>query len=211
MKCAIGMALTVLLAAGATCAHEPDKDKDQPKQEEPKKQEPDKHAGQGQQKAHEHEPQQKSQQDEAKHQQEQQRDHQKKDEKGQADRNRETAKQQEQSSKQQQRADRDRVQQARHDNNNGQASPSQGDRAAHNGRRIRQEDFHAHFGRPHVFHVQRRDDHRFNYGGYWFQYQEAWPADWSYDDDVYIDEIDDEYYLIDPIHPGIRILVIIVD
>jgi hypothetical protein len=47
-------------------------------------------------------------------------------------------------------------------------------------------------------------------GGYWFEYTDPWPGDWSYDDDVYVDEIDGEYYLIDPVHPGIRVFVIVV-
>jgi hypothetical protein len=59
--------------------------------------------------------------------------------------------------------------------------------------------------------VERRDDRRFRYSGYWFEFAEPWPADWSYDDDVYVDDIDDEYYLIDPVHPGIRILVYVVE
>jgi hypothetical protein len=59
--------------------------------------------------------------------------------------------------------------------------------------------------------VERRDDRRFNYGGYWFQYSDSWPSGWSYDDDVYIDQVDDDYYLIDPVHPGVRIIVYVVD
>jgi hypothetical protein len=60
--------------------------------------------------------------------------------------------------------------------------------------------------------VRRSDDRRFNYGGYYFQYTDAWPSDWNYDnDDVYIDYIDGEYYLINPRHPGVRLLVVIAD
>jgi hypothetical protein len=57
----------------------------------------------------------------------------------------------------------------------------------------------------------QRGDRRFNYGGYYFQYSEAWPSDWDYNDDVYIDYIDGNYYLINPRHPGVRLLVVIVD
>jgi type IV secretory pathway VirB10-like protein len=87
----------------------------------------------------------------------------------------------------------------------------QAQRGGNNARRIPEENFRTHFGREHAFHVERRDDRRFNYGGYWFQYNEAWPAGWSYDDNVYVDEIDGEYYLIDPVHPGIRLLVIVAE
>jgi hypothetical protein len=80
------------------------------------------------------------------------------------------------------------------------------------GRRIPDEQFRVSFGREHSFHVRRSEDRRFNYGGYYFRYSEAWPSDWDYDrDDVYIDYIDGNYYLINPHHPGVRLLVIIAD
>lgn len=90
------------------------------------------------------------------------------------------------------------------------------DRNAHpeqhgNARRIPEEKFRASFGSSHHFHVERRDDRRFNYGGFWFTYSQAWPGDWDYNDDVYVDYIDGEYYLIDPRHPGVRLLVIVGD
>jgi hypothetical protein len=77
-------------------------------------------------------------------------------------------------------------------------------------RRIPDDRFRAHFGREHAFHVERRDDRRFRYSGYWFEYTEPWPSDWGYDDDVYVDEIDGEYYLIDSVHPTIQVLVVVV-
>lgn len=80
------------------------------------------------------------------------------------------------------------------------------------GRRIPDDQFRAHFGREHHFHVQR--DQIVNvsqpivvYGGYSWQLAEPWPSDWSYDDDCYIDEVDGEYFLFDVLHPGIRIAV----
>jgi hypothetical protein len=49
------------------------------------------------------------------------------------------------------------------------------------------------------------------YGGYSFQLVTAWPVDWGFDDDVYVDYVDDGYYLFDLLHPGIRIAVIVVE
>ena len=49
------------------------------------------------------------------------------------------------------------------------------------------------------------------YGGYQFQLVDAWPADWSYDDDCYIDYVDDGYYLFDVMHPGMRIAVFVIE
>lgn len=80
-----------------------------------------------------------------------------------------------------------------------------------NVRRVPEAKFRASFGREHHFHVERRDDRRFNYGGYWFVYNQPWPGDWDYNDDVYIDYIDGEYYLIDPRHSGVRLLVVVGD
>ncbi len=51
---------------------------------------------------------------------------------------------------------------------------------------------------------------RFQYGGYWFALVDAWPEDWAYPDDCYIDYIDDEYFLFDLLHPGVRIAVFVV-
>jgi hypothetical protein len=82
--------------------------------------------------------------------------------------------------------------------------------ARNSNRRIPQEKFQASFGREHHFHVQRRDDRRFAYGGYSFEYTDAWPAEWSWDDDVFIEEDDGVYYLVDLAHPGIRLVLEIV-
>jgi outer membrane biosynthesis protein TonB len=78
------------------------------------------------------------------------------------------------------------------------------------GRRIPPEKFQASFGREHHFRVARRDDRRFQYSGYWFEVVEVWPAGWSFDDDCYIEEDGDDYYLVDIVHPEIRVLVIVV-
>ncbi len=80
-----------------------------------------------------------------------------------------------------------------------------------NARRIPEVKFRASFGNEHHFHVERRDDRRFNYSGYWFTYSEPWPGDWDYNDDVYVEDIDGEYYLINPRHQGVRLLVIVGD
>jgi hypothetical protein len=46
---------------------------------------------------------------------------------------------------------------------------------------------------------------RFQYSGYWFGYNEPWPSDWYYTDDVYVEYVDSSYYLYNPRHPGIHI------
>jgi hypothetical protein len=204
MKLAIGTALFVLLAGTMAYAQEQEKEKEKPAPQQEKKQEPAKE----QPRAQEHQ-QQDRQQQEQRNAQEQQKDKQKvqaqQSEKERANaekQQQQTEKQQQQTAKQQQVAkqqERVNAQQAQRDGGN------------HNARRIREEDYRSHFGREHAFRVTRSDNRRFNYGGYWFVYNDPWPAGWSYSDDVYVDEIDGEYYLIDPVHPGIRLLIIVAD
>ena len=71
------------------------------------------------------------------------------------------------------------------------------------------EKFRAQIGREHHFHVSRSEDRRVSYGGYYFTYGEGWPSDWDYNDDVYIDYLDGQYYLIDLRHPGVRLLLVV--
>jgi hypothetical protein len=51
----------------------------------------------------------------------------------------------------------------------------------------------------------------FYYGGYSFEYVDAWPSYWSYDDDFYIESAGDDYYLYDLRHPEVHILVIAIE
>ena len=55
-----------------------------------------------------------------------------------------------------------------------------------------------------------RGQPHFQYGGYNFELVDAWPADWAYTDDCYIDYIDGEYFLFDLLHPGVRIALFVV-
>jgi hypothetical protein len=87
--------------------------------------------------------------------------------------------------------------------------------AGDRGRRIPDDQFRSHFGREHRFHVQRAQIVNVSqpvvvYGGYSFQLVDPWPAEWSYDDDCYIEDVDGEYFLYDVLHPGMRIAVFVV-
>ncbi len=88
-------------------------------------------------------------------------------------------------------------------------------RAGDHGRRIPDDQFRSHFGRQHTFHVERQQIVNVSqpvvvYRGYSFQLIDAWPSDWSYDDDCYVDDVDGEYFLYDVMHPGIRIAVFVI-
>jgi hypothetical protein len=82
----------------------------------------------------------------------------------------------------------------------------------HHGR-IPDDHFRANFGHEHVFVINRpviiEGQPRFQYGGYWFGFSQPWPGDWAYSDNVYVDYEDGDYYLYNPYHPGIRIVVIV--
>jgi hypothetical protein len=73
--------------------------------------------------------------------------------------------------------------------------------------RIPDDKFRSNFGHEHRFHFQRGWGQHFEYGGYAFVLSSPWPSAWSYDDYVYVDFIDGQYYLIDVVHPETRILV----
>lgn len=75
--------------------------------------------------------------------------------------------------------------------------------------RIPDDRFKAHFGREHHFHVGHPEvvegRPRFSYGGYSFIIVQAWPADWGYDDDVYIIDDGGVDHLCDLAHPGVQL------
>lgn len=85
-----------------------------------------------------------------------------------------------------------------------QARPEE--KNAHAGR-IPDDKFKANFGRQHSFRVSEGDyrNRRFQYGGYWFGFQSAWPSNWLYTQDVYVMEIDGVYYLCNPTYPGVNL------
>ncbi len=81
-------------------------------------------------------------------------------------------------------------------------------RAAGNGGRIPQARYKANFGREHTFRVSQAEysgGRRFQYGGYWFGFVDAWPSNWLYTQDVFVVEINGAYYLCNPSFPGVNV------
>jgi hypothetical protein len=95
----------------------------------------------------------------------------------------------------------------------GQGNARQGN--AKRGGHIPDEKFRTQFGRQHTFVVNRpvvvEGQPRFQYGGYWFEIVDPWPVEWAYTDDVYVDYVDGDYFLYDLLHPGVRIVVFVVE
>lgn len=143
------------------------------------------------------------------HQQDQQaQEQQKTQEKAQQNQEKE---QQKQAKDQQKQAERQAKNQKQDQNRNqGHAETADnGPRGNEGGRRIPEDRYRSDFGRAHTFHVRHDNDDRFQFGGFWFQYTDAWPSDWDYNDDFYIVEIDGEDYLCDARFPDQRIVVVI--
>jgi hypothetical protein len=179
----------ILTVAGAPIlsAQEPQQDKDKPKQqEEEKKKQPPAPKEKPQNKPDER-PKSETQPDKEKSKQD-------------TDKQKHQQKEQEKATKQQQKQSTSEASQS--------ATSQHGSRT--NVRRIPAEHFRANFGREHHFRVQRSGGRGFRYGGYSFELVEVWPAEWSYDDECYIEEDGDDYYLVDVVHPEIRVLVVIV-
>ena len=90
----------------------------------------------------------------------------------------------------------------------------QAQRAGTDNHRIPDDRFHANFGREHVFVINRpviiEGQPRFQYGGYWFGFSQPWPVGWLYTDNVYVDYVDGGYFLYNPFHPGIRVVIIVI-
>jgi hypothetical protein len=91
------------------------------------------------------------------------------------------------------------------------------ERGGYHGYRIPQDRFRAHFGRAHCFRVHRNpiivvDGYpRFQYVGFWFSMVDPWPEYWArtwYEtDDVYVDYVNDGYYLYNRRDPKVAIAV----
>jgi hypothetical protein len=91
------------------------------------------------------------------------------------------------------------------------------ERGGYHGYRIPDDRFRAHFGRAHWFRVRSAPilvvdgSPRFQYGGFWFSMVDPWPEYWAptwYEtDDVYVDYVNDGYYMYNRRHPGVGIAI----
>ena len=91
------------------------------------------------------------------------------------------------------------------------------ERGGYHGYRIPDDRFRAHFGRGHWFRVHDvpvvvvEGSPRFQFGGFWFGVvdpcPETWSPVWYRTDDVYVDYVNDGYYMFNRQHPGIAIAV----
>jgi cobalamin biosynthesis protein CobT len=75
------------------------------------------------------------------------------------------------------------------------------------GGRIPADRYKANFGREHTFRVSQGDynNHRFQYGGYWFGFAAPWPGNWLYTQNVFVVDIGGVYYLCNPTYPGVNV------
>ncbi|HEY2109012.1 MAG TPA: cell envelope integrity protein TolA [Candidatus Acidoferrales bacterium] len=208
-------ALSLILAGTAYPQQEQEKEKPQQQEQKPAEQpkqkpaeQPKTQQRQEQQSANKH--QQQEQKDEQKNQQEKEKQsaRQNEQQKQPEQTNRERQDQQKQMTKQQQ--DEQKQQQRQQQQVAKQQRTDERDQHSDHGHgRIPDDRFRASFGREHHFRVGHFDNRRFQYGGYWFSFNEGWPVGWAYTDDFYIDFIDGQYYLIDLSRPGVQLLLVV--
>jgi hypothetical protein len=86
--------------------------------------------------------------------------------------------------------------------------------SARSSARIPDDRFRANFGAEHTFVINQPvlvgGFSRFQYGGFWFGFENPWPEGWYYTDNVYVDYIDGGYYLCNPYYPGARVGISVV-
>ena len=90
-------------------------------------------------------------------------------------------------------------------------------RGGYNGYRIPSDRFNGYFGQGHGFRIGGLPFQvvsgypRFQYGGYWFSLLDPYPGNWSSDwydtDDVYVNYVDNGYYLFNTRYPGIGLAI----
>jgi hypothetical protein len=201
-----GTALSLILAGTAYPQQEQEKEK--PKQEEQKPAEkPKTQQKQDQQSAKQQQGEQKQEQKNEQKQEKQSARQQGEQPKQSEQPNRERQDQQKQVTKQQQ--DEQKQQQRQQQQVAKQQRDDRDQHSDHGHGRIPDDRFRSSFGREHHFRVEHVDNRRFQYGGYWFTFNEGWPVGWAYSDDFYIDFIDGQYYLIDLSHPGVQLLLVV--
>ena len=91
------------------------------------------------------------------------------------------------------------------------------ERGGYHGYRVPDPRFHGDFGRSHGFRIRglpfmlENGYPRFQYGGYWVSLVDPWPEywgdDWYENDEVYVNYVDDGYYLFDDRYPKAGIAV----
>lgn len=209
LKYIIGTAALSLIFAG-TAYPQQEQEKEKPQQQEQKPAEkPKTQQKQEQQSAKQQQGEQKQEQkneqkseNQAVRQQSEQPKHSEQSNRQRQDQQKQLTRQEQEEQKQQQKQQQQQVaKQQRSDDRNQHSDRGHG--------RIPDDRFRASFGREHHFRVEHVDNRRFHYGGYWFTFNDVWPAAWLYTDDFYIDFIDGQYYLIDLTHPGIQLLLVV--
>src|SRR5579862_1223013 len=206
LKYIVGAAALSFVLAG-TAYPQQEQEKEKPKQEEQKPAEKPKTQQKQEQSAKQQQGEQKQEQKNEQKQEKQSARQQGEQPKQSEQPNRERQDQQKQVTKQQQ--DEQKQQQRQQQQVAKQQRDDRDQHSDHGHGRIPDDRFRSSFGREHHFRVEHVDNRRFQYGGYWFTFNEGWPVGWAYSDDFYIDFIDGQYYLIDLSHPGVQLLLVV--
>jgi hypothetical protein len=201
----LGILAAVVASSAVLYAQDEKQQEDKPKQEEPKRQD--------QAKPESKQPESKQDEMKSPRQDEARPAHQGQEQQQQQQQQRPEEKQQPGDAMKPGRQEPARQEPARQEPGRPEAGQQQ-DRARGNNGRIPDDRFRAQFGREHHFPMQRPEvvegRPRFQYGGYSFVLVDAWPPQWAYTDDCYIDNVDGEYFLFDLRHPEVRLALMVV-
>jgi hypothetical protein len=112
----------------------------------------------------------------------------------------------------------DKANREQKDMSNGDGAQAANARPAGKSAHIPDAKFKSNFGQQHKFTVNQVVTERtvvagqtqFVYSGYTFVIMDPWPTEWAYTDSCYIDYTNDEYVLVDLLHPGIFITLFVV-
>jgi hypothetical protein len=200
--------------------------KDQSKQQEHAQQQQQKQKDQSQQQQHAQQQQQKDQSKHQEHAQQQQQKDQNKQQQHAQQQQKDQNKQQERAQQQRSNPQPQRTQQQRVVQSAWQKHGSQNwasdhrswqQRGGYHGYRIPDDRFRGSFGPSHDFRISGLPFlvvggfPRFQYQGYWFSPVDPWPSDWGNDwydnDDVYVNYVDNGYYLYNSRYPDVAIAI----
>lgn len=103
--------------------------------------------------------------------------------------------------------------QAGHEVRSSQRDTSRHDdmRDRNGGRRLDDREFRGSFGGEHRFRPGWIGGgyNEFIFGGYTFGLLETWPIGWAYTDEVYVEDLDGGYVMVNPLYPGITVGLVI--
>jgi hypothetical protein len=204
----LGILAALIASSAVLYAQDEKQQEEKPRQAEPKQRQP--------QPDRQHDARPESKQDEMKSPRQDEakpaRPDQQEQRQGERKRNQQEPNRQDQGRQENGRQEAGRQDQSRQERGRQEAGQQQ--ERGRSGGRIPEDRFRAQFGREHHFAMRQPEvvegRPTFQYGGYSFVLVDAWPPEWAYSDDCYIDYEDGDYFLFNLRHPEMRLALMVV-